>query len=243
MSSSAPVYQESYESDGFVLVRNLMTSGEATTMFEECLAAVRGDITVPTWPEYTAMAEGVPPAQAPARTRGEHLFTQLAHPSRSPALRHWRHHACYQRAFAIARTLCPVRGLFFSYDQCFYKPGGSLAIVYPHQDGAYWRRVGITCWIALSEVTAEAAPVEYYPGTHHQLWPHVPAPKAWNDMKDLTVDPTVLTAMAIEPVTFVLRPGDCVLHSGLTVHGSGPNTGARPRCGLALHYETPLAIQ
>jgi ectoine hydroxylase-related dioxygenase (phytanoyl-CoA dioxygenase family) len=231
-----------YATEGFVLARNLISAGEAAVLFQDCLRAVRGEIAVPTWREYVARnAPAASRARAPG-PRGEGRFTQLAHPSRAPSLRHWRDHPCYARALAQASALCPAEGLFFAYDQCFYKPSGSQAVVFPHQDAAYWRVLGITCWIALSEVTAEMAPVQYYRRTHARFLPHVRAPQAWNDLNDFTVDPHVLAALDTEPVSFVLEPGDGVFHSSLTVHGSGANRGARPRCGLALHFQTPVPV-
>jgi ectoine hydroxylase-related dioxygenase (phytanoyl-CoA dioxygenase family) len=222
-----------------------MPAADATRWYQQCLRAVRGEIDVPTWPELLARENrlqnyGVKPdPDRSASPRGEGVFVQLARPSRSRGLAHWRFHACYATALDLARTLCPVDQLRFGYDQCFYKPPGCEAIVYPHQDGGYWRAPGVTCWIALSPVALDTAPVMYYPGSHERLLPHLPAPQSWNQVNDLTVDPRVMKDLTGEPVSFALLPGDCVFHSSLTVHGSGPNRGSAARCGLALHFSAP----
>jgi ectoine hydroxylase-related dioxygenase (phytanoyl-CoA dioxygenase family) len=226
--------RKSYLEEGYLVVRGLISPSGARTLLDDYLRAVRGEIFVPTWPEHLRAKQLRQPAVA-SDPRGEELFMQLAHPSDYPPLRHWRDHPCYQRSLALARALCPAEGLFFSYDQCFYKPGGSTAVVYPHQDAAYWHRMGITAWVALTRVTREMAPVQYYPNTHQRVLPHVEAPRAWNGVKDFAVEPGVLREVAA-PLVFDLEAGDCVFHSSLTVHGSGPNLSSRPRCGLALHY-------
>jgi ectoine hydroxylase-related dioxygenase (phytanoyl-CoA dioxygenase family) len=224
-----------FDNHGYFVVRRLLAPDDTRSLLRGYLQAVAGNVFVPTWREYArAVQEGRTPTQR--EHRGAHLFTQLARPSDSAALGHWRSHIGYQRAGELARSLAPDDQLEFSYDQCFYKPGGCDAVVYPHQDAAYWKTLGLTCWIALTAVTRSMAPVEYYPGTHTQLLPHVPAPKAWNGIRDLTVAPEALATLTA-PVTFELEPGDCVFHSSLTVHGSGGNRGSSPRCGLALHFK------
>jgi ectoine hydroxylase-related dioxygenase (phytanoyl-CoA dioxygenase family) len=232
---------ETYLQHGYLVIRQLIERVAAETMYQEYLRAVRGEIAVPTWREYLTAKRKDTSAIAPD-PRGEGLFMQSAHPSDAPDLSHWKAHPCYERATVLARLLCPAEGIFLAYDQCFYKPPGSEAIVYPHQDAAYWRVQGITCWVALTPVTRDTAPVQYYPQSHHRLLPHVDAPKAWNGVRDHAVAPDALGASAAEPVVFELEPGDCVFHSALTVHGSGPNLGPSARCGLALHYKTTVPV-
>jgi ectoine hydroxylase-related dioxygenase (phytanoyl-CoA dioxygenase family) len=242
MFSAGQLDDTEYARSGFTLIRQMITTDQSDRLMEDCLKAVRGEVFVPTWREYAATRTQEPLRESPRDRRGEDLFMQLAHPSDCEALRHWRLHACYEQAFTVARALCPERGLRFSYDQCFYKPAGSDAVVYPHQDAAYWRVVGTTCWIALTEVNIQMAPVEYYAGTHDRLLPHVLAPVAWNQVRDFTVHPHVMSHVSSKPIAYSLRPGDAVFHSSLTIHGSGPNRGSRARCGLALHFKTDVPV-
>jgi ectoine hydroxylase-related dioxygenase (phytanoyl-CoA dioxygenase family) len=233
MANELRIDRQTFLDDGYVVVRSLISQAEADALYRDCLRAVRGEIYVPTWSEHLRGSQ-----QTPAR--GENRFLQFAIPSRAAGLQHWRAHACYQRALAVAQALAPESGLSYSYDQCFYKPPGSEAIVYPHQDAAYWGVLGVTGWIALSEVRSDMAPVQYYRGSHQRLLPHMSAPKAWNDVKDFMVVPDALEQLAIQPTSFVLEPGDSVFHSSLTIHGSGPNRGSSARCGLALHFRSPI---
>lgn len=226
-----------FDRDGVLVVRHLIRPAEAATFLVDCMAAVRGDTFVPTWAEYLGKTEVSNPSIWSSQVRRDDTFTQLARPSEAPPLRHWRDHRCYDTALAFARRLLPGRAVYFAYDQCFYKPGGTQTVVYPHQDEIYWKNSGLTCWLALTAVRDDMAPVEYYPGSHERLLPHVEAPGAWNGVRDFMVDRLALGALAKEPISFDLEPGDAVFHSSRTVHGSGPNRSDRPRCGLALHFQ------
>jgi ectoine hydroxylase-related dioxygenase (phytanoyl-CoA dioxygenase family) len=239
--------RETYERDGFLLVRSLISAEEAEELRTDYLRAVRGEYVVPTWAEIAVAAPGKLVDAAPlideevAKQRGADRFMQLAHPSDCAALKHWATHPQRTRSLAIASALCPTEGLDCGYDQIFYKPVGSKALAYPHQDATYWglEKPAITCWLALSPVTPESGAVGYYPGSHRQYLPHVPVESPWNNVRDFTVEPSTLNKLGITPVQFTLNPGDCVFHSYLTIHGSGPNLGAHARCGLATHFLAP----
>jgi ectoine hydroxylase-related dioxygenase (phytanoyl-CoA dioxygenase family) len=122
-------------------------------------------------------------------------------------------------------------------------PAGTANVGW-HQDDDYWhtwwKGEVFTCWLALTDVTADAGPVRFVRRSH--TWgflnsgnffipdldasaerAHVPAGETWEE----------------EPA--VLPPGTASFHNRLTIHGSGPNTSAGRRRSYAVHLRTDRA--
>jgi non-haem Fe2+, alpha-ketoglutarate-dependent halogenase len=120
----------------------------------------------------------------------------------------------------------------------FIKEARSEGIAAWHQDSSYFGLRPydhVTAWVALSNVTAEAGPVEFAVGSHirGQLL-----------QKSNVVKNSVNTAGQIVVEWFdqsqiaraILKPGQFSLHHTCVVHQSTPNRSGERRIGLALSY-------
>ena len=105
----------------------------------------------------------------------------------------------------------------------------------PHQDNAYFCQQPadvLTVWIALDPATDENGAVEYFLGSHHELWPHVPSGVKGNSM-GLVESP----ALSQFPVFLgSVEAGDVLIHHCQTIHRSQPNRSDRPRLSLVIVY-------
>lgn len=120
--------------------------------------------------------------------------------------------------------------------ETFNKAARQGSAVPPHQDNAYFCRIPadvLTIWIAVDAATAANGPVQYLPGTKHELLPHVGSGIPGNSM--LLADPPTAEGRA-DVVSGILSPGDAMIHHCQTIHWSVPNTSDRPRRGLLLVY-------
>jgi hypothetical protein len=114
-----------------------------------------------------------------------------------------------------------------------------------HQDRYYWGdwEPGselFTAWLALSDVTEEAGPMRFVPGSHK-----------WGllDQNDFYAQDLGAQRAAVKlkegqewrEVVATLPPGGVSFHDNLTVHGSGPNHSGRPRRSFAIHLRTEKA--
>jgi non-heme Fe2+,alpha-ketoglutarate-dependent halogenase len=120
----------------------------------------------------------------------------------------------------------------------FIKEPKSDGIAAWHQDSTYFGLRPydhVTAWVALSNVTPEAGPLEFAVGSHirGQLM-----------QKSGLIKNSVNTAGQIIVEWFdqsqidraILRPGQFSLHHTCTVHQSAPNRSAERRIGIALSY-------
>lgn len=115
----------------------------------------------------------------------------------------------------------------------FNKPSRVGQALTPHQDLPYYPYLGredlVTCWTALDESTADNGCVEYLPGSHRLRFPH-----AESDGQPLEIAPEQIDTSRFMPVP--LKPGEGVVHHGLTVHRSAANNSGQGRLGLATLY-------
>jgi len=104
----------------------------------------------------------------------------------------------------------------------------------PHQDGLYWDWMNqsyddlFSVIIALSDQTANAGPLQLYPGLHHSV---IPAEKD-NPAGDL--DPVKLNFPPAEKA--VLAAGDVLFFHSLSPHFSGPNLADVNRTVIIASY-------
>ncbi|MCE9590823.1 MAG: phytanoyl-CoA dioxygenase family protein [Planctomycetes bacterium] len=122
-------------------------------------------------------------------------------------------------------------------DNIFYKPASVGASTPWHQDNIWWHADPpdmLTIWIALDDADAGNGAVEYVRGSNVA------------GLIDHTVpvnDPMGITYNVIDParvgrdklVSYVLKPGEAVMHHCLTIHGSPVNSSNRPRRGFTVH--------
>lgn len=120
----------------------------------------------------------------------------------------------------------------------FIKEAQSEGIAAWHQDSTYFGlrpHDHITAWVALSNVTAEAGPVEFAVGSHI---------RGQLQQKSGLVKNSVNTAGQIIVEWFdrsgiksaILEPGQFSFHHTCTVHQSQPNRSGERRIGIALSY-------
>lgn len=120
----------------------------------------------------------------------------------------------------------------------FIKEAMSEGIAAWHQDSTYFGLRPfdhVTAWVALSNVTADAGPVEFAAGSHI---------RGQLQQKSGLIKNSVNTAGQIIVEWFdqshieraVLAPGQFSLHHTCTVHQSQPNRSPERRIGIALSY-------
>lgn len=127
----------------------------------------------------------------------------------------------------------------------FIKEANSPSFVSWHQDATYWGLSTddvITAWVAFADAPVESGAMKFWPGSHlkNQL-----------EHRD-TFDGNNLLSRGQEiavdvpqgaGVDVALKAGEMSLHHVLLVHGSGPNTTADRRIGLAMRYIPPHVRQ
>ncbi len=105
-----------------------------------------------------------------------------------------------------------------------------------HQDGFYWPlspHNTVTAWVALADSNRENAAMRVIPGSHTQQFKHNSSASDSDvlDMRANLGDYTEDDAVYLE-----LKAGQVSLHDDNLLHGSGPNTSDRLRCGLTLRF-------
>ena len=126
-------------------------------------------------------------------------------------------------------------------DQLLAKPGGG-APVNLHQDYSYWRFSTstnmLTCWLALTDMTADVGPVELVPGSHR--WGLATRPRElihgssdeyFSVMQDVAPKGT-----DVKLISTIVPKGGCVFFHGLTFHGSRGNSTDSWRRAVSLHW-------
>ena len=121
------------------------------------------------------------------------------------------------------------------FDQWLIKEPGTTTKTPWHHDMTYWPIDGSqisTLWLALDPVTRETGAVEYVKGSHKWQQKFKPASfSGGNQYKEDLPEVPDIDAMRneLDFVQFDLKPGDCTVHHGLTVHGSPGNKSSQAR--------------
>ena len=127
----------------------------------------------------------------------------------------------------------------------FPKFPGDRTYVSWHQDAAYWGLrppLVTTAWIALTPSTCASGCLQVLPGSH--LGELMPQNETFAPDNMLSRGQEI--AVEIDPartISLELEPGEFSLHHIGLAHGSGPNTSATPRIGLAVRYIAPQVKQ
>lgn len=120
----------------------------------------------------------------------------------------------------------------------FIKEAGSDGIAAWHQDCTYFGLRPfdhLTAWVALSDVSPAAGPLEFAAGSHIRgplMQRSNVVKNSVNTAGQIIVEWFDDTHTELAP----LAPGQFSLHHTCVVHQSGPNTSAERRVGLALSY-------
>ena len=133
----------------------------------------------------------------------------------------------------------------------FYQWGGQFFVKYPgdgsivpwHQDSQYWPLTPartVSVWLAIYDADEANAAMQVVRGSHRRgsFSHHVvngPAYVLNQEVDDGAVDPANV-------VTLDLKAGEISLHDDGLLHGSGPNTSDRIRCGATMRF-SPTNVQ
>ncbi len=146
---------------------------------------------------------------------------------RYPVLEEYVHNG---RVAELARRLTRSHFVRLWHDQALIKyPKDSKATAW-HQDTVYWpmnEDGGLSCWMALDDVTVERGCMWFIPGSHRSGRLDSVDLGNTSDEGPLSLLPESLRS--VKPVAVELRPGSCTFHNGLTFHYAGPNTTDVPR--------------
>ena len=109
-------------------------------------------------------------------------------------------------------------------DMILYKPGGGSRPTYWHQDFPdHFNSIPeITIWVALDDATKASGCMWYVPGSHKRGEMVGYDFGDGSNIKEKGID--VSGAVFVEA-----KPGDLIIHHGLTLHYAGPNTTNSPR--------------
>lgn len=167
----------------------------------------------------------------------------------------WSRHAAF-RAFAfdspaaaIAERLLHGAPINLFFDQLFVKEPESPEQRTPwHQDQAYWPIRGrdvVSVWVTFDRVTRQTGALRYVRGSH--LWPERfgpidfgPEARTLADIEGAPMPNIDAEPERYEILSWDLEPGDCLIHHGMTVHGSEGNAsqGSRRRA-LSVRFTGP----
>ncbi|MEX2451514.1 MAG: phytanoyl-CoA dioxygenase family protein [Rhodospirillales bacterium] len=126
----------------------------------------------------------------------------------------------------------------------FIKEANTGHFVSWHQDLHYWGFNAddeVTAWLALTPSTPESGCMRFVPGSHKRVVEHV---DTFDENNMLTRGQELAIKVDDKDACdVVLRPGQMSMHHGRMCHGSGANTSADRRIGLAIRYITPAMHQ
>ncbi|HXM58136.1 MAG TPA: phytanoyl-CoA dioxygenase family protein [Candidatus Dormibacteraeota bacterium] len=194
-------------------------------------------------------AEGVERLRAVAARHGETRGAEGA-----PAAGFWSESDLWRRdpdvrrllvrgpaARAVA-TLLGTRRLWLYEDTLLVKEPGTARPTPWHQDLPHYPLSGqqvATSWISLDHVVAESGAVRYVRGSHRADVLYAPVEFTSGKIHHgpgLVPPPDLDYAPSPGLVVFETRPGDCVVHHALTLHGAPGNATERPRRALAASF-------
>lgn len=126
----------------------------------------------------------------------------------------------------------------------FIKEPHTGSFVSWHQDSTYWGLSSdevMTAWVALSDAPIESGAMKFWPGSHKlEQFEHR---DTFHQDNLLSRGQEIAVDVPDDAGTLVpLQAGEVSLHHVKLVHGSGPNTTADRRIGLAIRY-IPTHIQ
>lgn len=131
----------------------------------------------------------------------------------------------------IVDKLASIYGedLFLWFTNVWDKPGNSPPIKW-HQEinslDIYPEICGLA-WVSLGEATEENGCMKFVPGSHYGKVPHVPVPE--DEQFVLTEEADASAFDESEAVSVETDPGDVILFSANTLHGSWPNQSSKTR--------------
>ena len=219
----------SFDRDGFVILRNVLTDAEidaARARFEPLFS---GKFQTGLYPDEWNWRMG--------RDR-EDLTRQICNGWKSDLTV-----AGIVLAADVGRACAKLRrwpGARIGQDNVIWKPPGTKPLGF-HQDDSYndWIVPGEmnTCWITLDDTKAYQGTIEYVKGSHK--WPIAPPIQQFHaptdPLHDLYPAAKAAGVSDYEIVPIEVPAGSCVIHHGRTWHGSRDNKGDKPRRSVIAH--------
>lgn len=198
---------ERFDTDGYVVVPNLLTPGELTRY----QAAVRAAVAHRKRHDGRTLAE---------RSVYEQSFVQCQNLWED--FEDVRSLTFHPRLAQVAAELLHVPAVRLFHDQALFKePGGRETD--PHQDLPYWPMEepdAVTAWVPFDGSTLRSGCMGYVPGSHRlEVRKFVNIFRA--DADDIAEQAREL--MVVEPVYVEVRRGSVAFHHGLTAHLARPN--------------------
>lgn len=211
-----------YDRDGFVIVRNFLSSGDLSELTAELDRFIRE--VVPTMPASEAFYVD--------QSRPETL-KQLQNMDIDPFFAACMTNAKWNKlAETVIGEPCAPKG-----PQWFDKPPGTNHSTPPHQDNYYFclrPPNAATLWLALDAVDEENGCLRYIPGSHRK------GIRNHNSTKVLGFSQGIVDFGDDEldtEVSVTLAPGDLVAHHGDVIHRADPNRSmTRHRRGFAMVF-------
>ena len=220
-----PITEENiraYEEDGVVCIRDQFDTGWTEHMLAACLSNMESPAARQL--DSSDKDDGGRLVAASHMARNNPMFMDFV--IESPAAE-------------IAARLMGLTEVRFFYDQLFVKEMGSPAPTAWHHDLPFWPLDGnhvASVWLALTPVSRETSGLVYVAGSHKwgTLFKPVPAvPIAGfnsTEADDYEDCPAFHKEFGNPDYRFLdwdMKPGDCLVHHPLTVHGAGGNESDR----------------
>ncbi len=130
----------------------------------------------------------------------------------------------------VAAALMGSRSARLFYDQVFVKPSGHSMPTPWHQDASHWCLKGeqiCSIWLALDEIGPMDGGLRYLVGSHLSgiiFRPQSRDGLPWPETEGETAPDFESPEFRASEVSFILRPGDVVVHHARTVHASFSNS-------------------
>jgi len=147
---------------------------------------------------------------------------------------------CLARTTAIAHALLGDDAVL-NMEHAILKPARFGAPTPWHQDEAYRREAEfryrqLSFWIPLDDADVESGCLHYVAGSNLG---EVLAHRSYaNDSGNYALE-CIAPLGAENAVSVAVKAGDCVVHSGRTLHCAGPNRSPNPRLAYILEFEAP----
>ena len=130
----------------------------------------------------------------------------------------------------------------------FFQWGGQFFVKYPHdgsevpwhQDSEYWPlspRRTVTAWLAIYDTDEDNAAMKVIRASHLKGGFKHDINNAPNLVLSKEVDEDQIDEESVR--TLDMKAGEISLHDSRLIHGSGPNTSDRRRCGVTMRYCPP----
>jgi ectoine hydroxylase-related dioxygenase (phytanoyl-CoA dioxygenase family) len=205
-----------YEENGYIQLHNVLSAAEVADLRTHVDRAIA---------DVNAKKLNLGPRTDEGYTK---VFLQMVNVwERYAAIEEYVHNV---KIAEIARKLTRSKHVRLWHDQALIKyPKDSKPTAW-HQDTVYWpmnEGGGLSCWMALDDVTIDNGCMWFIPGTH-KLGPLDPVDLG-NASDDAFLGLLPEPYRSRKPVSMEMRAGSCTFHNGLTFHYAGPNVTEKPR--------------